>query len=160
MPTRVKHWEYFLTVESELVTCARYVAFTEDNYLCYSNEFAKVILLAASEVDSIFQELCKHLGKPATKINQYHPVLVQRFPKIKACQLSIERYRLDFQPWEDWAAAKSPAWWSASYNKLKHDRFANFKSATLSSALNAVAAQFLAAQLYHTAVHNVSRPPE
>jgi hypothetical protein len=153
MPYLVKHWEYFLTVEAELTNCARYVAFTEDNYLCYSNEFAKVILLAASEVDSIFQEMCTHLGTKADKIHKYRPVLVERFPKLISCRLSIERYRLDMQPWKGWSESKNPDWWSASYNKLKHDRFKYFKNATLISALNAVAAQFLAVQLYHLAFH-------
>lgn len=156
MPTTPKHWNYFLAVESELLTCTRYVEFCQDNYSCYSNEFSKIIVLAASEVDSIFQETCKHLDPTsnATKITDYYPVIARRFHRLSACEVSIARYQLNLKPFLNWTQGKRPDWWSKGYNKLKHERSANFSNASLLFALNAVGAQFLALQLYHYVVHN------
>lgn len=151
MPTTPKHWNYFLAVETELLACARYVEFSHANYHTYSNEFSKLIVLAASEVDSIFNELCTLLepSSRATKITDYHPILLAKFPKLSLCEVAIPRYQLILQPWKEWTAEKRPDWWSKSYNKLKHQRHEHFSSATLEAVLNAVGAQFLALQLYH-----------
>ena len=156
MPTTPKHWNYFLAVEVELVACARYVEFSRANYACYSNEFAKLIVLAAAEVDSIWQELCAHLNPSAKaeKIIDYYPILLARYPLLTQCEVAIPRHQLTFRPWEGWTDIQRPDWWSKSYNKLKHERAAHFSSATLEAALNAVGAQFLALQLYHHAVRN------
>jgi len=156
MPIAPKHWNYFLAVEAELVACTRYVDFSPSNFLCYSNEFAKLIVLAGAEVDSIFQELCAHLqpSEKAEKITQYHPILLAQYPLLTQCEVAIARYHLTLQPWKNWSNTQRPNWWSQSYNKLKHERHAHFSSASLEAALNATAAQFLALQLYHHAVHN------
>ena len=58
------------------------------------------------------------------------------------------------QPWGSWTADERPDWWSKGYNKLKHERSANFSNASLLFALNAVGAQFLALQLYHYVIHS------
>ncbi len=151
MPTAPKHWNYFLAVEAELVACARYVEFSKDNFECYSNEFAKIIVLAAGEVDSIWRELCNRLS-PASRVDNihgYYPILLDNYPLLTKCEVAIPRYHLTVCPWKDWGPSQRPGWWSKSYNKLKHERHAHFTSATLESALNAVGAQFLALQLYH-----------
>lgn len=138
------------------MACARYVEFSQANFACYSNEFAKLILLAASEVDSIFQELCTHLDPSARaeKITAYYSILLTKYPLLTQCQVTIARYELTLEPWRDWTTDERPNWWSKSYNKLKHERYANLSSASLEAVLNAVGAQFLALQLYHHAVNN------
>jgi hypothetical protein len=154
MPTTPKHWNYFLAVESELLSCTRYVEFSHANFSCYSNEFAKLILLSASEVDSIWQELCARLN-PSSKagnITEYFPILLAQYPLITKCEIAIPRYQLTLCPWRDWTSQQRPEWWSKSYNKLKHERHAHLQNATLEATLNAVGAQFLALQLYHHAM--------
>lgn len=155
MPVPPKHWNYFLAVEAELVACSRYVEFSQANFTCYSNEFSKLIVLAASEVDSIWQELCAVLSpsSKADRISAYYPILLDRYPLLTKCEIAIPRYQLVLCPWGEWTPDRRPGWWSQSYNKLKHERHAHFQSATLEATLNAVAAQFLALQLYHHAVH-------
>lgn len=155
MPVHPKHWNYFLAVEAELATCTRYVEFTENNYTCYSNEFAKLILLAASEVDSIFYELCKYISPSAKadRINKYYSVLAEKYPFITNCEVFISRHQLVLKPWDGWSTSQTPNWWSKSYNKLKHERISHLSTATLESALNAVGAQFLALQLYHHTIN-------
>lgn len=150
-----KHWNYFLAIEAELLSCTRYVEFSSQNFSCYSNEFAKLIVLAGAETDSIFAELCNHLS-PASKagnITQYRPILLEKYPLLTRCEITIDRYQLSLNPWKDWTEAYSPSWWRHSYNKLKHERSEHFHSASLEAALNAVAAQFLAILLYHHAFH-------
>lgn len=156
MQTTPKHWNYFLAIEAELAACSRYVEFSPSNYACYSIEFAKIIVLAASEVDSILHELCATLepNAKATKITNYHPILLKKYPLIEKCEVSIDRYKLVLQPWKGWTADQRPDWWSKSYNKLKHERHQNLTNASLEAALNAVGAQFLALQLYHHATEN------
>lgn len=151
MPTTPKHWNYFLAVETELLACARYVEFSHANYQSYSNEFSKLIVLAASEVDSIFNELCGLIdpSSGATKITDYRPILLRRFPLLPQCEVAIPRFQLTLQPWKNWTEEKRPEWWSKSYNKLKHQRHEYFSNATLEAVLNAVGAQFLALQFYH-----------
>ena len=155
MPMTPKHWNYFLAVEAELLACARYVEFSQENFGCYSNEFAKLIVLAASEVDSIWQELCGHLAPTlkAGKITDYYSILLTKYPLLTRCEVSIPRYQLSLCPWKGWTDSERPDWWSKSYNKLKHERTAHFSSATLEAALSATGAQFLALQLYHHAVN-------
>jgi hypothetical protein len=150
-----RHWNYFLAVEAELVSCCRYVEFSRENFACYSNEFAKLIVLAASEVDSIFHELCEHLDPSANadKIGDYYRILLAKFPLLPKCEVAVPRYQLIVQPWKDWTLDQRPDWWSKSYNKLKHERHSHFSSATLSATLDAVGAQFLALQLYHNAIN-------
>ena len=153
MPERSKHWNYFLAVEADLMACSRYVEFAQPNFSCYSNEFAKLIILAGAEVDSILGELSEIIspGCKAGRITDYFPVVSQRFPKITQVEVSYPRFDLHVQPWDGWTAAKGPDWWSKSYNKLKHVRHDEFNSATLEAALKAVGSQFLMLQLYHLA---------
>jgi hypothetical protein len=158
MPITPKHWNYFLGVESELVACTRFVEFTENNFSCYSNEFAKIIVLASAEVDSILRELCKEVNSAsnAHNIAKYYPVLISRFPHFQKCKVDIPRYKLRIDPWENWTLDTRPDWWSKGYNKLKHERSENFSNASLKNALSAVGAQFLAVLHYHQHMHNES----
>jgi hypothetical protein len=155
VPVLPKHWNYFLSVEAELQACTRYVEFSHENYGCYSNEFAKLIVLAGSEVDSIFQEICKRVApnSKSRNISDYYSTLLAHFPSLPSCEVSIARYQLHIQPWENWTDGQRPDWWTKGYNKLKHERSANFNQATLGNALKAVGAQFLALQLFHYLIH-------
>lgn len=60
-----KFWEYYLAIEEDLANCSRYVEFGEQNYTTYSTEFAKIIVLASAEIDTILRELCE-LISPGT----------------------------------------------------------------------------------------------
>ena len=155
MPIHPKHWNYFLAVEAELSLCSRYVDFSDKNYACYSNEFAKIIVLAGSEVDSIFFEICRYINPSSgsRNIRQFYCTLVDLFPRIAQCEVVIARDKIELQPFCGLSGSKSPDWWAKGYNKIKHERSAHFSNASLLFALQAVGAQFLALQLYHNLVH-------
>ena len=151
MPELPKNQLYFLNIESDLVRCARYVDFSEANYKTYSNEFAKIIVLAASEIDSIFRELCKAIS-PKTKANnilEYRPILLSVFPNFLKCEVDLPRYKIRLAPWTEWEEDSSPSWWGKGFNKLKHERYENFKQANLKNALCSVGSLFLCILHYH-----------
>ena len=146
-----KFWEYFLNIESDLARCSRYVEFAPANYGTYSNEFAQIIVTAASEVDAILRETCAIVDPQcrANNINEYFSIIAAAFPGFTQCGVDIRRNGLSIQPWLDWSAGQSPSWWGKGFTKLKHDRTNNFETASLSNALKAVGALFLTVLHFH-----------
>ncbi|MGL4576070.1 MAG: hypothetical protein ACRCV9_14900 [Burkholderiaceae bacterium] len=153
-----KFWEYYLHIEADLENCSRYVEFSKDNFDTYSNEFARIIVVACAEIDTILKELCSSIspGSSADNINKYWPIITMQCPKFTGVEIEIARSGLRFQPWLSWAAKKSPDWWGNGYNDIKHDRTNNFKKANLQNALNAVGALFIAVVQFHE--HANSQP--
>lgn len=135
------HWEYFLSIESDLEKCSRFVEFCQDNYRTYSTEFARIIMASASEFDTVIKLLCKSIAprERPEDILKYYPILSSKYPNFNSYKISIPRYRIFLQPWKDWSASSSPGWWSKGYNKIKHQRDSFFQEANLFNALNAVA---------------------
>lgn len=146
-----KFWEYYLHVEADLAGCSRYVELVAPNFSTYSNEFARIIVVACAEIDAVLGELCE-LITPAEKadtINKYFPIILKRFPAFTDSMVDVRRHRLSFEPWQDWKSNKSPEWWGNGYNRIKHDRTNHFERANLQNALQAVGALFLAILYYH-----------
>jgi hypothetical protein len=114
------HWEYFLSIEEDLARCTRYVDFNKDNYNTYSVEFARIIVAAAAEFDSVAKGLCKAINpaeSPDT-INQYYPIIVGKYAQFLDYTIDMPRFKLELQPWKAWTPAVAPDWWSKSYNKI------------------------------------------
>jgi hypothetical protein len=151
MPSSPKFWSYFLAVEADLAACSRYVEFSEANYGAFSNEFAKILVIAGSEIDAILRELCSKI-EPKVKagnILQYQPVISKHFTYFPRCEVEIPTHGLRLAPWSGWSSTSSPSWWGEGFNKVKHDRSDSFQSANMLNALNAVGALFLAILHYH-----------
>lgn len=161
-PIPPKHWNYFLSVESELMLCSKYIDFDKRNYLSFSNEFAKIIMLSASEVEAIFIELCNKIAPNTSgknrNIKDYYKILKENHPDMINCEIEIPSHKLKIKPWEGWSEYSSPKWWGKGYNKIKHDRYSHIAQANLINTLNAVGAHFLAILYYHKEFHqqNVS----
>ena len=77
------HWNYFLAIEKDLETLARYVEFNKDNFKCFSIEMARLLLAAAAEVDIVCKQLCRKMNpaSPAEKIHHYRDVIVPKLPQ-------------------------------------------------------------------------------
>lgn len=144
-------WEYYLHIEADLAHCSRYVEFAAPNFSTYSNEFARIIVVASAEIDAILGELCKLIAptEKANTISQYFPIVLRQFPAFTDANVEVRRHRLSFQPWKDWKSNKSPGWWGDGYNRIKHDRTNHFGVANLHNALQAVGGLFLAILHYH-----------
>lgn len=140
------HWEYFLSLESDLEDCSKYVEFTSTNYKTYSIEFAKIILLASAEFDTVAKELCKiinpNINLNGINIDVYADMILSRYPKLTTMETKISRYGLNFKPWENWSRGNSPKWWK-DYNKIKHDRTTNFQEANLENAFSSLSGLFI-----------------
>jgi hypothetical protein len=140
------YWEYFLSIEQDLEKCSRFVEFSTSNYQTNSIEYARIIMAAAAEVDTVAKELC-NLISPQSKVKnilEYAVVILKRYPKIIDIEVPIHRYNLKVQPWRGWDNNNnsSPTWWQ-DYNKIKHERTACFDRANLENAIHSVSALLL-----------------
>ena len=130
------YWEYFLSLESDLEQCAKYIDFSQTNFNSNSVEFAKIIMISSAEIDTISKEICKLINPSSTarNINHYASEILQQYPNLTSLEIDIPRYSITLKPWDGWSNSSSPAWWT-SYNNIKHDRTANFTEANLENTL-------------------------
>jgi len=139
------HWNYFLALEDDIVRMARYLEPAEENFSAYSLELARIIITAASEVDVVAKLLCQKIdsGSKARTIDAYRKTIVPAYDKLPGALVTLPKFGLTLNPWEQWGQVeKNPVWWKA-YNDVKHHRNDHFPSASLKHALNAVAGLFL-----------------
>jgi hypothetical protein len=148
------HWNYFLALERDLEVASRYVEFTPENYDAYSIELAHLLFAAASEADVVAKLLCAKLdpAQNPDSITGYKPIVTAGIPTLTADTVHVPRYGLTLTPWDQWGQNDGqhphPYWWS-DYNKVKHQRDAHFKRATLKNALNAMGGLLLLAVYYY-----------
>lgn len=150
---RSLHWDYFLSLEEDLLRSVRFVEPVEDNFGTYSTEFAGAILGAASEVDVVLKLLCREVN-PLTKadgIAAYRKELVgcARWDALVS-KVSAPRWPdLSFDPWGSWRErGETPQWWK-DYNDVKHHRDQHFSKANFLNAWQAMSALFLACIAYY-----------
>lgn len=140
------YWEYFLSIEQDLEKCSRFVEFSTSNYKTYSIEFARIIMAASAEIDTVAKELCKLVSPhdKAENIRNYASVILAKYPKLTEVEVSLHRYNLKVQPWRGWSNNNnsSPTWWQG-YNKIKHERTAHFDRANLENAIHSVSGLLL-----------------
>lgn len=139
------HWNYFLALEDDVSTLARYLEPTQENFGAYSLELARILFSASSEVDVVAKQLCKRIDPTsrAENVMQYQSAIMASDPSIARSQVEIPKFGLTLHPWEGWDTPDhSPLWWRA-YNNVKHKRHTNFHEASLKNALNSVAALFV-----------------
>jgi hypothetical protein len=137
-------WNYLLALDDDIGRLARFLEPTKDNFASYSLELARILIVAASEVDVVSKGLCKKLDKnsKADNIEQYREAILSAHPKIKGAVVEMPRFGLTLNPWGQWERDVSPVWWTA-YNKVKHHRNTHFFQANLENALNAIAGLFI-----------------
>lgn len=137
-------WNYFLALDDDVARLSRYLDITEDNFNSYSLELARILFVAASEIDVIAKRLCQklNLDSKAKCIEQYRKTILPKYPQIKGALVEMPRFGLVLDPWGQWDKNISPIWWTA-YNKVKHHRNTHFFQASLENALNAIAGLFI-----------------
>lgn len=135
-------WNYFLSIEKDLVDSFQYVHPCSSNLSVYSTAFAKILLMAASEVDSVLKMLCCEWGlSKCRNIKDYSAAIRDKAPYIMDSQVRCLTNCLACCPWGGLKdeGSFSPQWWKA-YNEVKHDLGANFEKATFENAFYAVSA--------------------
>ena len=158
------HWEYYLVLEKDFLEIERYVAFElGDNFLytnnsatdngnseCFSNEFIKQYQAICSEVDVILKSICKEINTNATAndMERYSDEILNIWSGI--VQQKVKLKDIELQPFSNWSRQphyKSPDWWTP-YNKVKHNRLANYKKANLKNTINALAGLYILEQYF------------
>lgn len=141
------HLRYYRLLERDLEECFRYVEPCSQHFTVHSDEFARIILMACSEIENALKLFAfwAKVRDPATptdvaNIGKLYGVVTHKYPKFCDMKISMPRYSLLLQPWKEWSTSAAPDWWSNGYNKIKHDRMSNPGAATLQRAINAVAA--------------------
>lgn len=146
-------WNYYLSIESDLANTSRYIepAGQED---VHSFEFAKILILACTEVESVFKLICVATEcKEVGDIGEYKRILLSRYPKIVEATVSVSRLGKNIQPYSEWIDG-SLSWWTA-YQKVKHSRGSHFSFASYRNAVNALAALYIAI-FYLARIENIS----
>ncbi len=138
------HWQYLITLDSDLHRASRFVEIASHNFKTFSIEFVRILLSAGSEIDVVAKILCKCIdsSKSYKNINEYRNTIAAKFPKFHSMIIDIPQYELHLTAWNEWSQNKNPAWWEA-YNKVKHERDKHYKEANLENTLNAVAGLFV-----------------
>jgi hypothetical protein len=137
-------WNYFLALDDDVAQLSRYLEITEKNFESYSIELARILFVAASEVDVIAKGLCKRLDNNSTadNISKYRKTILLHYPQIASVLVEMPRFGLTLNPWQKWEEDKSPIWWGA-YTNVKHHRNIYFFQANLKNALDSVAGLFV-----------------
>lgn len=140
-------WNYFLTIEEDFIKTIPFAEPSENNFDTYSTQYAKILLAAASETDTILKRLCKAIDPSCKKRSEqsYREFLVKEHKvPLYAAKTKILQYNLSSAPWESYEFEKpeTPDWWTA-YNKVKHHLDEGFKKATLKNALCSICGLFV-----------------
>lgn len=165
-----KYWNYYLTLESDLIKTQRYVSIDEDNYSTFSVEYAKQYQTICSEIDVICKDYCKFLDSD-TKVKNimgYASVILEHKPDLISSTVKVKTAAsVSLMPWREWKTDKtapfdgssvennSPSWW-IYYNKVKHNRTGSdsenkqfFKYANQTNTLNSLAGLFVLVMYFY-----------
>ncbi|MFD1453979.1 hypothetical protein [Oceanobacillus sojae] len=146
------HWQYYLSIENALLKTNQYVTHSNKNKDVYSDEFASILLLSCSELDSLFKQLCISTGHSKKgkyfTMTDYAQVIQSIFSNDFGISTGINTINDDsiiIFPFENIDASKPYAnltWWK-DYQSIKHDRISNVSKGNLINVAYAVGAQYM-----------------
>jgi len=163
----LKHWEYFLSLEKDLINLRGFIEIHPDNYKTYSLELSKILQLACAEIDSVCRLLCKEIDSSSVfhdsddkdskkgNIAEYKRIFLNKYPKIGESEVCIPGLEDPIKPWIDWKTQYSPSWWR-DHNKVKHYRHDCFKFANLENTLFSMSALMIMIMYYDRQVNTRS----
>lgn len=134
------HWNYYRLLERDLEECFRYIEPDVAHFAVYSEQFARIILMACAEAENCMRALAIWEQAPKSKgLLGYRSLITSIFPSFAAMDMYMPRFSIGFAPWQEWADKAAPDWWRNGYNKIKHDRLGHPGAATLGRAVKATA---------------------
>ena len=134
-------WNYFLSIEKDLADTGKYIEPAGQENV-YSFEFAKLLILSCTEIESIFKEIGKNKeGKEPGDISDYKRIVLKYFPKIIESTVDVPRLSKSIEPFHGWNSGPL-VWWDA-YNKVKHSRGEHFFEASYINATTAMSALYI-----------------
>lgn len=154
----ISNWIYFRSLAKQLNDTEQFVDHAIDssgklvNGSVFSNEFAKLLMLSASEFEVIGKSLCTESGRTIrsnANIISITKEILSIFPHIG--ETSITTPYQTIQPLKNWRIGKvlnkngsyndtveGIPWWKA-YDKIKHNRRESFENANLQNSVDAIA---------------------
>ena len=159
------YWSYYLSIEKMLEDTRRFVASSDENKNTYSDEFAKIILLSCSEIDSILKLICKLKGVEK-KDNEYNMRIyvqvlsenedIREFAYSPDPSTYINEKSLIVYPFKEMDKNKKYGglvWWMA-YQALKHNRLESATKGNLYNAISAVSAHYILIRILTDFLHD------
>ena len=144
-------WEYYLIIDRDMKIAMRYID-PRNQKDVFSFEFAKNIVLACTECESIFKKICElKTGKEKGNIGEYKKIILKEYPNITTVDVFANGMRITpFSGWEEGVLD----WWN-SYTSIKHNRSNDYKLASFLNAANAVGALYIL-NLYLSKITEIS----
>jgi hypothetical protein len=169
------HWDYFLSLDSDLNEISKFIEVHSDNFKTYSIQLARLYLSACSEVDVISKLFCEVISpgqlhqimskRQYSNIADYRQVITEHCPKFYKMTINLPRYGFSVIPWLDYKAGKTPSWWT-EYNDVKHNRDIFFHKANLRNTIESIAGLFVLTVYYYSYcrsgqfMHGINFPPK
>lgn len=147
-------WNYYLSIERDLSNTSRYIE-PEGQENVHSFEFAKLLILACTEIESVFKAICLEIESKQVEgnIGSYKGCILKKYPKLIEAEVTITRLEKTVRPFEEWNNSKL-SWWDA-YQKVKHNRGDFFVDATYLNATMSISALYILI-LYLAKINNVT----
>lgn len=130
----------------ELKSVLKVIEPAQDNLKTYGNTIRNIIILSCTEIDSMMKKILKN-NDYLVKDDKY---TTNHYYKLKKA-LRLDEYEIGFSefenigtfsPFSQWKpdCPTQSLFWYDAYNKIKHDREANFHHANVKNALNSLTA--------------------
>ena len=134
-------WYYYLSLENDLENTSRYVEPSGQENV-YSFEFAKIIILSCTEIESVMKSICYELtGEEKGNMGEYKETILCRFPRIISAVVTVNRLGKQIVPFDGWDSGRL-SWWDA-YCAVKHNRESSFSDASYNNAVMALSALYV-----------------
>ena len=115
-----EYWKRYIDLELDFFSSKKYISISNLNLNTFSSFFLDLILSLGSEIDILFQFLCRLYGDNNSKaIDGYKKTLIASIPNICDKQTSLYDGINDLQtPFKN-INSTTPNWWRI-YQELKH----------------------------------------
>ncbi len=135
-------WQYFLKLESDFHTTARYLGGSKINDTTCSIEFAQQLVCINTECEAVLKKICKAIDpkNPTANMGHYKRTLQRKFPKIHTEPVQIDLFHRTVHPFAGWDISGGRLEWWNAFQDVKYHRDNNFGKANLIHTLEALCA--------------------
>lgn len=148
------YWSYYKSIENMFINTIQYVSPSVTNKKTYSDEYAKIILLCGSEIDSILKLICKLKNiKPTGRdysMNDYSNYIsksniLKNECYCPTCMTTTKEKFIMVALFQDikTGVIYSNLEWLRCYQLLKHNRMKNAKKGNLYNAVSLLIAHYV-----------------
>jgi len=143
------HLHAYYILRDDLIKVFEYIEPSEKNIDTYSQKLYEILLRSCTEIESlcklVFKKNGVNLKKNEKNIIRYSDLNCPM--KLSDYEIKCYGYDIDFfKPFGAFSEQKrenrSPIWYK-EYNDIKHNRFENFKSASLKNSIHALGGVFV-----------------